>query len=422
MSAVRIQPGPVRGRLEAPPSKSYTHRALVVGHLSGRRFRITNPLDSDDTRATARALSQLGTKVVRSRGVWRVVPGPFPLSIRGSIDCGESGTTLRFLTAVAARAATRVRFTGRPRLGERPMTGLLDALERLGAHVRVGSGGFPLEVEGPIHGGSVRLDASTSSQFASSLLLTLPTLADDSRVELTGRIVSAPYLDATLAVLAHHRVRVVRRGRTFLIPGRQKFLGAGFRVPGDASSAAYFWAAGALAGDGLQVHGIPPEWPQADRAILGVLRKYGARITTGGNWVAVAGGARRPFTTDLTAAPDLYPLVGVLAALATGSSRLQGAPQVALKESDRRAGTERLARALGATTRRARGALVVRGTRSPLPIRLSHLRDHRLVMSAAVGALAASGPSRIGEAEATEKSFPGFWDALRRVGVEVTEA
>lgn len=421
MTRVRVRPGRVRGRVRAPPSKSYTHRALVVGHLSGQRFRVEHPLDADDTRRTAQAIARLGTPVSRAADRWTVDARTSRPPRFVSIDCGESGTTLRFAAALAARGPGTVRFTGRSRLGERPMQALLRGLRSLGASTRGTGRGFPLEVRGPIHGGRVRLDASVSSQFTSSLLLTLPTLPDDSRIDLVGPVVSAPYIDATLAVLRDQGVRVLRRGRSFTIPGGQRFRGRSFRVPGDASSAAYLWAAGAVAGGPVRVHGVGPEWPQADRAVLDLLASAGAQVSGEASAVTVRAGRRRPFVVDLTDAPDLYPLAGVLAAVTPGRSRLRGAPHVVHKESDRRAETGRLARAFGARVETDAMGLSIEGTSTPSRVTLPDLADHRLLMSAAVGALAADGPSQLGPAEAVGKSFPGFWDALRELGAEVDD-
>jgi 3-phosphoshikimate 1-carboxyvinyltransferase len=419
VSVVRIGPGTIRGRVAAPASKSYTHRALVLGHLARRRFTVRNPLDSDDTRRTAAGLGALGSRVRRRRRQWVVEGGRELSRRRRSIDCGESGTTLRFLTAVAARQSVPVRLAGSARLGERPMAALLDALRGLGVSVHARASGFPIEVRGPLNGGRIRLNASTSSQFVSALLLVLPTLEEDSELHLTGTVVSAPYIDATLAVVRHHGIRVVRSGRDFRIPGGQRFQGSEFLVPGDASSAAYLWAAAAVGGGRIRVSGLPARWPQADFAILSVLRQYGARVERDGDAVTVASGTRRAFSVDLTDAPDLYPLAGVLAATAQGSSRLRGAPHIVHKESDRRAGTVRLARALGARARESPGMLAIEGTETARALDLTDLTDHRLVMSAAVGALAAKEPSRIGDAAAVGKSFPGFWTTLARVGAGV---
>lgn len=418
MTTVRILPGAVRGTALAPPSKSYTHRALIAAHLAARRYLVLHPLDADDTRATARALRRLGSRVRWGRTRWEVRPVAAESRARATIQCGESGTTLRFVAALAASSARPVRLVGRGRLPSRPMAELVQALRELGARCRFagGAGRLPLDVEGPIHGGAVRLDASRSSQFASALLLTLPSVPGDSVLRLTGAIVSEPYLDATLAVVRRHGVRIDRRGRTFVIPGSQRYHGDRFDVPGDASSAAYLWAAAAVTGGEVRVRGIPSNWPQADLAVLDLLERAGANVERVRDGATVRGRARRGFALDLTGAPDLYPLAAVVAATVPARSRLRGAPHVVHKESDRRAGAVRLARALGAEVEANRREVRIQGTRTPSAVEITDLDDHRLVMSAAVGALAGGGPSDVGDARAVAKSFPGFWVGLAALG------
>jgi len=415
VSERRVVPSVARGRCRAPPSKSYTHRALVVAHLAHRRYRIAGPLDSDDTQATASALEHLGSRVARTGPDWVVSPGPDRDSTSPcQIDCGESGTTLRFLAALAAQSRRRVRLVGRGRLPSRPIEPLLAALRSLGARCVGPRNGrtLPVTIEGPLRAGPVIVDASESSQFASALLLVLPVLPGDSSLRLRGRIVSGPYLDATGAMLRASGLRFVRKGREFRIPGGQTYLGSRFEVPGDASSAAYLWTAAALTGGRIAVTGVPDRWPQADLAILDILASSGAQVRRRSTGASVAGGRHVPFSVDLTACPDLYPLVGVIAAYTPGRSRLRGAPQIVLKESDRRAGTERLVRALHARSQRTGGGLAIDGGGVPAGFALRGETDHRIVMSAAVAAFAARTPSSIGDAHAVRKSFPGFWQAL----------
>ena len=424
MTAVQLRAGAVTGRLRAPSSKSYTHRAIVAGHLAHRTYRIDHPLDSDDTRATAAAVEALGTRVTRRSDRWTLRPTLRPARRPVQVDCGESGTTLRFVAALAGLSPRPVTLRGRGRLPRRPMDQLLGALGGLGATVDRPSGPetLPVLLCGPIHAGSVTLDASESSQFASGLLLVLPTLEGDSRIRLTGPVVSRPYLEATLRVLAYHGIRVEARRREFRIPGDQRYRRTRFPVPGDASSASYFWTAAALTGGDVRVDGIPRDWPQADLAVLDLLERAGAEVDRFRTGARVRTGPLRPFAVDLTDAPDLYPLAGILAAAIPGTSRLRGAPQVAGKESDRRAGTEALVRAVGARTEWRDGALVVHG-RPPLrPFSLRGLRDHRMVMSAAVAALAAAGRSELEDADAVGKSFPAFWSTLRSVAGEAVGA
>ncbi len=425
MTRVQIRPSTAAGRVPAPSSKSYTHRFLLAAHLSGRRSRVRHPLVSDDTDRSARALQSLGSSVRRRAEVWTVTPAR--ATGRGSprvIDCGESGTTLRLLTAMAALQAAPVRFEGSGRLPVRPMRPLLRALSELGAEVRGSTSrrSLPFELRGPIHGGTVDLEVGTSSQFTSALLFALPTVQPDSRIRAVGQPVSEPYVRATLEVLQRHGVRVHSRASGYVVPGGQQFRGGDMDVPGDASSAAYLWAAAALTGGRVAVDRIPERWPQADLAVLGVLRQYGAHVDRVGDRVTVEGDRHRPIRVNLDGAPDLYPLVGVLAASAPGSSEIRGAAHVAQKESNRKVETVRLARAMGAKVRSSSQGLAIEGTASVRPLRLERLTDHRLVMSATVASLIAGGPSVVGEASAVRKSFPRFFEVLRALGGEVASA
>jgi len=302
------------------------------------------------------------------------------------------------------------------------MRPLFAALRELGARITPDRSGtlLPFELLGPIHGGSVALKVEKSSQFTSALLLALPKVRPDSTIHVVGTPVSEPYVQATLAVLRRHGVHVRAGSHGYRISGGQRLRRVDAAVPGDASSAAYLWAAAALTGGRVQVRGVPSSWPQADLAILALLRRYGAEVSRRGDAVTVEGGRRRPLRCTLTDSPDLYPLVGVLAAAAPGRSYLLGAEHVAAKESDRKQETMRLVRAMGARVEKIRGGLVVEGTAQTRPLRLRGVVDHRIVMSAAVGALLAPNPSELSDAGSVGKSFPGFFDALGQLGAEVS--
>jgi len=420
---VTVYPGPARGRLDAPPSKSYTHRALVAGYFARCPYRVLRPLVADDTRATRRGLGKLGRRFRVARGVWIERPAPGRRTPKAvSIDCGESGTTLRFLASVAATSGRCVRFTGRPQLAARPMEDLLLSLESAGVRVeRSASGSLPVTVTGPLHPGRFSVSGTVSSQYVSSLLLALPTLDAPSTLQVRGRRVSEPYIAATLAVMRAHGVRVLERPDGWTVPAPQLYRGRSFEVPGDASSAAYLWTAAAVSGGRVTVDRVPLRWPQADRRILELLRAAGAKVTETAASASVEGPLDRPFSVDLTASPDLYPLAGVIAAVVPGRSQIQGAAHVVFKESNRRDATVALVGRIGARCRASRTGLTIRGTDRPKALRLRGLDDHRLVMSAAVAALATPSPSTIADGRAVRKSFPGFWRAFRQLGVAVAE-
>ncbi|MFZ0699265.1 MAG: 3-phosphoshikimate 1-carboxyvinyltransferase [Thermoplasmata archaeon] len=413
-----VNPGIVRGRLSPPSSKSYTHRALVAAHLCGRPSFILRPLDSNDTRATACGLAALGSRVRFATNRWQIRPARVARGRLRTIQCGESGTTLRFLTALAALSDRPIRLTGQGRLPSRPMSDLYDALRALGARISPEREGraLPCTIHGPISAGRIDVRVDETSQYLSALLLALPRVEGRSEIRLRGPSVSRTYIDATAAVLRAYGVRIVSRPRGYRIDGPQPFRATSFTVPGDASSAAYFWAAAALTGGGVTVTGIDRRWPQADLALLDILSRMGASVRRTRSEIEVSGPLLRGISVDLTNSPDLYPLVGVLAAGVPGRrSHLRGAAHVRLKESDRFAETARIVRAMGAWVGTARGELGILGTAIPRSLSLRGLDDHRLVMSAAVGALTAGSPSHLGDARAVRKSFPGFWDALAGV-------
>ncbi|MCI4362953.1 MAG: 3-phosphoshikimate 1-carboxyvinyltransferase [Thermoplasmata archaeon] len=423
MSERVVRPGPVSGRIRAPPSKSYTHRGAVIGHLTGVPFELVNPLESGDTRATRDGLEALGTSILRRERRWVFRPNhrPRPPRFR-TVRCASSGTTLRFLLSVAALDTVPVRFVGNPDLGRRPVEPLLRALERRGARCRRPGGrrSLPVTVEGVLRPGDFEVSGEESSQFLSSLLLVTPALPSSSRIRLTSPLVSRPYVEATLAALRRQGVEVRAGDDEWEVRAPGGFRRRSFEVTGDASSAAYLWASAAVAGGTIEVAGVDPRWPQADLAVLELLERAGATVRSGARGVRVVGAGLNPFEFDFTACPDLLPLGGVLAALARGgASVLGGAPHATLKESDRHAGTEALARALGARTRRWRQGLAVVPSALPRSLRAPASSDHRIVMASAVAALGLGAPSRIRNVEAVRKSFPGFWDALRSLGGKV---
>jgi 3-phosphoshikimate 1-carboxyvinyltransferase len=416
MSIRTVRPVQARGLLHAPPSKSYTHRALVAAFLAGQGCTVIGPLESEDTQATCNGLKALGARVQSSHRGWKVTrlprAGQRP---RRVIRCGESGTTFRFLSAVAALGSDSVSFEGSQRLATRPMEDLFGALRALGATIvtRSKARTLPCTIRGPLEPGTVSLRGDVSSQFTSALLMVLPTLPGPSRVRLEREVVSGPYIDATCAMLANRHIELHRTRRDFTIPGFQSYRATPIEVPGDASSAAYLWAAGAVTGGSVAVTGISADLPQADLAILSILSRMGCRIDRRSRSIRVSGPLSRPISVDLTDSPDLFPLVAVLASLVPGGrSRLKGAPHLEFKESNRRVGSIRLVRAIGADAVEHPARLEVVGTPAPRPLNLPSLDDHRLVMSAAVAALAGVGASRIGRAEAVAKSFPGFWTDL----------
>ncbi|MCI4344164.1 MAG: hypothetical protein L3J87_00860, partial [Thermoplasmata archaeon] len=246
--------------------------------------------------------------------------------------------------------------------------------------------------------------------------LTLPRLPGGTELRAESAIVSRPYLDATLRLLEQHGVHWREEGRVFSVHGPAQYAGDTFHVPGDLSSASYLWAGAAVTGGRVRTVGIDLRWPQADERCLDALEQAGARVRRGRQWVEVCGPISSPFSIDLTDAPDLLPLLAVVASGIPGKSRILGAEHSSWKESDRRRMSERLVRGFGAVARLTRRRFEVQGSARRKFRTLPPLPDHRLVMAAAIGALGAERPTWLGPAEAVRKSFPEFWSTLESLG------
>jgi len=426
----------VSGTAAAPPSKSYTHRAiLAAGYGEGATVR--RPLRSADTRATMRVVEAFGGTVggVDSEGD----SGPAPLDVDGFagrpavpdhvIDCANSGTTMRLATAAAALAPGATVLTGDASLRSRPHGPLLEAVESLGGRAEStrSNGQAPLVVGGPIEGGRVSIPGDVSSQFVTALLMAGALTDEGVEVALETPLKSAPYVDITLDVLSAFGVVASETDDGYRVAGGQTYApeGDAYAVPGDFSSMSYLLAAGAVAGDeGVTVEGAVPS-AQGDAAIVDHLDRMGATV----DWDRAAGTVtveRSPLSgiaVDVGDTPDLLPTLATLGAVADGVTRIENCEHVRFKETDRVAAMAEALSKMGAVVEESRDELVVRGAESDLTgARLDGRGDHRIVMALSVAGLAADGETTITGAEDVDVSFPGFFETLSSLGAAVTTA
>ncbi|GAA0285440.1 3-phosphoshikimate 1-carboxyvinyltransferase [Halobacterium noricense] len=416
----------VSGTARAPPSKSYTHRALLAaGYAEGALVR--NPLVSADTKATARAVDHFGGDTERIDRDWSVTgflgAPDVPANV---IDCANSGTTMRLVSGAAALADGTTVLTGDRSLRSRPQGPLLDAIEELGGSARSTreNGQAPLIIEGPMNGGRVEMPGDVSSQFVTSLLMAGAVTERGVDIELTTELKSAPYVDITLDVLESFGVDAAEHGNGYRVPGGQTYepVDGEYAVPGDFSSASYLLAAGALAGgDEVVVEGAHPS-EQGDAAIVSILRQMGADV----DWrrsegrIVVGRSDLDGVTVGVADTPDLLPTIAVLGAAAGGTTTITDAEHVRYKETDRVAAMAAELTKLGADVEERRDELVVHGGDSDLSgARVDGRGDHRIVMALAVAALVADGETVIEGAEHVDVSFPDFFDALGDLGAAV---
>ena len=409
----RIQPSRLQGSVTVPPSKSMAHRALLCAGLAAGETRIQGILPSQDMEATCRALTALGASIARQGSLARVqgVAGR-PKAPQGPVDCGESGSTLRFLIPAFALASAPARLTGRGRLPQRPL-GPYGAIFH-GQGLPFAQDETGVSFQGPLAPGDYGLPGDVSSQFISGLLFALPLLPGDSHIRIQPPFESRGYVNMTLQVMDAFGVQAAfLDGLTLRVPGNQLFTApaAPFLVEGDDSQAAFFLTLDAILGD-VSVAGLSLRSIQGDRVMGEILARCGH----------VPGQPPRPlapFVADLGDCPDLGPILMTLGLFCQGESRLLNAGRLRLKESDRGTAMAQELGKLGGQASLAGDEIRIRQSRlRPGPALSSH-GDHRIAMALAVAALGARIPADIQGAEAVEKSYPDFWKDLARLGARV---
>ena len=328
---ITITPAPLKGNLRAIPSKSYMHRALICASLADRSTSLYCPETNRDIEATAACLRALGAEIVAENGWYRVTPidRSLPVTERAVLDCGESGSTLRFLLPVAAALGRKTAFEGHGRLPQRPLSPLYERMQERGAKLSP-AGSFPLMLDGQLRPGDYRLDGGVSSQYFTGLLLALPLLSAPGRIYIEGKLESAPYVELTMGVLETFGVTPVWEGdRMEVVP--QPFRSPGtLAVEGDWSNAAFWLVAGALNGE-IRLTGLQNGSRQGDRAILPLLKAMGANISADEEGVTVSRSSLYGITIDATDIPDLVPILSVAAAAAEGETVITGASRLRLK-------------------------------------------------------------------------------------------
>ena len=411
---VTIAPSRLRGSVTPPPSKSMAHRALIAAALVRGGISILHNLaDSKDIQATCRCLSALGVRLdslggdslrICGPGSAIVEAGPAPI-----LDCGESGSTLRFLIPVALLVNGRAEFTGRGRLMERPLKPYEDLFRAKGIAWALKNGVLTVD-GGRGHGrltldpGEYRLPGDVSSQFITGLLFVLPLLEGDSDLILTSPLESRGYVDMTLDVLRQFGATVELREDGFHVPGRQTYQAGELTIETDWSQAA-FWYAANFAGGQVEIQGLNPRSRQGDKEIA---LQY---------WKLAKPGEAE---LDVSQCPDLVPPLAAMAAVRAGTTRLTHAARLRMKESDRLSTVSAALQALGAQVEEGPDSLTIHGReRLPGGGTVDCCNDHRIAMMAAVSAAFAQSPVQLLGAECVEKSYPEFWKHFIQLGGDV---
>lgn len=403
-----LRPGAHTGSVTIPASKSQAHRLLICAALSDAPSELLFRGLSEDIRATMQCLAALGVAFAQTEDGVRITPLRRPLPAPVTLDVGESGSTLRFLLPILGALGVQTELRLHGRLPQRPLGALAQQLTAHG--MTLWQDGDRLYTGGQLRAGDYLLPGNVSSQFFSGLLFALPLLPQSSTLRVTGALQSASYVSMTEQALRASLLQISFDGTCWTIPGAQRYAAsASQQVEGDWSNAAFFLCMGALSAEGVSVRGLRSDSLQSDRAVVEILRRFGAQVEEANDTITVRRGTLRGITLDAGPIPDLIPVLAVLAAFAEGQTQITNAARLRLKESDRLQSTAALLRALGGRVDELPDGLIIYGGQSLSGGSVESCGDHRIAMSAAVAACGCREAVFVHGSRCVAKSYPDFW-------------
>ena len=406
MGKVRIKNSKFFGTVSMPPSKSAAHRAIICAALARGKSTIF-PVDfSNDIKATTECMKFLGADI-EFDGEKLTVDGTNVFKKKNVVlDCGESGSTLRFLIPVCAAGGVNAVFLGHGKLPERPIGIYLECLPEKNVECRT-KGGLPLEISGQLKSGIYEIAGNVSSQFITGLLLALPLLDSDSEIILTTELQSSSYIDMTTDIMHQFGVDVERTERGWRISGNQSYKPQSFKVEGDWSQAAFFMTAAA---------NLDANSHQGDKECMEIYKKFGASIKESKKSIIIEKNKLSGIEINAGNIPDMVPALAVTAALAEGVTVIKGAERLRIKECDRLAAMADGLSRLGADIKETNDGFVITGVKSLHGGEVEGYNDHRVVMSLAVAGAFANGDVVISDMESINKSYPKFFEDYRKLG------
>ena len=410
-----VSPGPRTGRVTIPASKSQAHRLLICAALGREPVELVCGGPSADILATTKCLNALGADIRQTApDRFSVRPVTAAPGTAAQLACGESGSTLRFLLPLVGALGAEDTFVMEGRLPQRPLAPFDTVLKEHGMTLE--QEGSLLRCGGRLRPGEYTLPGNVSSQYISGLLMALPRLAGNSTLTVTGPMESAGYVAMTEDALRLSGIRFTRNGQSWCIPGGQTCRLPGLcRVEGDWSNAAFFLCAGALSPEGVTVEGLSLTSSQGDRAVLDILRAFGAQVEASEGSVTVRRAALRGVIIDAAPIPDLIPALSAVAAAAKETTYIENAGRLRLKESDRLKSTAALLSALGGQVEERESGLIIHGRAQLAGGTVDAGIGHRLAVAAAVAACACRGPVTVTDSQCVAKSYPRFWEDFQQL-------
>jgi len=416
----RVEKSEIDGDIECPANKSYTHRAIFLASLAIDKSIIKNILRSEDTNATINTCKNFGVEI-KNVGNDITVTSASELKIHSNtIDAANSGTTIRIAAAIASLANDKITLTGDSSLKKRPMQPLLDALESLGAQCTSSNGSPPISVKGRIKGGEVKIPGNISSQFISALMITAPKLENGLVIDINSKVVSKPYIDATIAMMKKFGVDVETKTpyKKYIIP-EQNYKATTITIPSDFSSLALLLVAAVLLGENLTINASTGSMPQADEAIIDILEVMGVVITLNKNTIKIKSPEKLDGGKfDLSNSPDLIPAIAILSLKASKPIEIFNVEHARYKETDRIAIIARELSKLGIRIEEKKDGLILNNSNSLTSANLNSENDHRLFMAFCIAGMYV-GNCTISDPDSVKISYPNFISEMKRVGCKI---
>lgn len=414
MHKVKVSPRKLSGTVSVPPSKSAAHRAIICAALA-RGKSIVRPIElSNDISATIDCMRRFGAEISLDGDTLSIDGTNIFSADTAELDCGESGSTLRFLIPIAAAGGVSAEFVGHGKLPERPIGVYTDCLPPKGVQC-ITQGGLPLKISGRLQSGIYEVPGNISSQFITGLLLSLPLLDGDSEIRLTSPAQSVGYIDMTINIMKDFGVEVETTENGWKISGGQEYKSRSFTVEGDWSQAAFFMTAAAL-GEEIIIDNLTTASAQGDKECVNIYRRFGAEVEETDGKIIIRPNRLVGIEIDAENIPDTVPALAVAAALAEGRTVIKGAARLRIKECDRLAAMTNGLTRLGAKIQETADGLMIDGVKSLAGGEAEGYNDHRIVMSLAVAAVRSEGDITISDMESVNKSYPSFFEDYKKLG------
>lgn len=410
---VKITPTKLMGRVNAPSSKSFSHRMIIAAALADGVSEITNITQSVDITATVNAMTALGAKIIEDGSTFTIKGIGSNPAKRAFVDCCESGSTLRFVIPIAGAVGCDAEFTGKGKLPTRPITPYIREMSEHNITFDY-MNTMPFSMSGKMTGGIYNIEGDISSQFISGLLFALPLCKESSEIRLMTKLQSKPYVDMTVSALRCFGIKITETYvdglLVYMINGGQKYTPCNQCVEGDYSQAAFFFVANAL-GSEINIHNLNKNTTQGDKKILEILSNIGYNDMTKS--------IMEPFIIDVSDIPDLVPVLAVLGCFTKGKCRLINAQRLKIKESNRLVAIADALNAIGGNLIANDDSLEIYPVKKFCGGEVDGCNDHRIVMAAAIASTMSDDEVVIKGAEAINKSYPGFFDDFRKLGGRV---